>query len=95
VDQEEQEKGKGVGQEASARIGQFRPDFTGRVYRTCVSKPYTFIYCLTSSDFTGDLVGLKVSHDFDEMDEGEAHILTLKDSRILDNEGAFSVTFLC
>ncbi|THV07440.1 SART-1 protein [Dendrothele bispora CBS 962.96] len=33
-----------------------------------------------------DLVGLKVSHDFDEMDEGEAHILTLKDSRILDNE---------
>jgi len=34
-----------------------------------------------------DLVGLKVSHDFDEMDEGEARILTLKDSRILDNEG--------
>ncbi|KAF9468092.1 SART-1 family-domain-containing protein [Collybia nuda] len=33
-----------------------------------------------------DLVGLKVSHDFDEMDEGEARILTLKDSRILDNE---------
>lgn len=33
-----------------------------------------------------DLVGLKVSHDFDGMDEGEAHILTLKDSRILDNE---------
>lgn len=36
----------------------------------------------------GDLVGLKVSHDFDEMDEGEARILTLKDSRILDNEGS-------
>lgn len=35
----------------------------------------------------GDLEGLKVSHDFDEMDEGEARILTLKDSRILDNEG--------
>ncbi|KAH0585135.1 hypothetical protein H2248_008394 [Termitomyces sp. 'cryptogamus'] len=33
-----------------------------------------------------DLEGLKVSHDFDEMDEGEARILTLKDSRILDNE---------
>ncbi|KAF4613943.1 hypothetical protein D9613_007570 [Agrocybe pediades] len=33
-----------------------------------------------------DLVGLKVSHDFDELDEGEAKILTLKDSRILDNE---------
>ncbi|KAF8910623.1 SART-1 family-domain-containing protein [Gymnopilus junonius] len=28
-----------------------------------------------------DLVGLKVSHDFDEMDEGEARILTLKDSQ--------------
>ncbi|KIK63086.1 hypothetical protein GYMLUDRAFT_163684 [Collybiopsis luxurians FD-317 M1] len=33
-----------------------------------------------------DLVGLKVSHDFDAMDEGDARILTLKDSRILDNE---------
>ncbi|KAF5367383.1 hypothetical protein D9758_003695 [Tetrapyrgos nigripes] len=33
-----------------------------------------------------DLAGLKVTHDFDEMDEGEARILTLKDSRILDNE---------
>lgn len=33
-----------------------------------------------------DLAGLKVSHDFEEMDEGEARILTLKDSRILDNE---------
>lgn len=36
---------------------------------------------------TGDLEGLKVSHDFTEMDEGESRILTLKDSRILDNEG--------
>ncbi|CCM01386.1 uncharacterized protein FIBRA_03437 [Fibroporia radiculosa] len=33
-----------------------------------------------------DLAGLKVSHDFDAMEEGEARILTLKDSRILDNE---------
>ncbi|KAL6307460.1 SART-1 protein [Sparassis latifolia] len=33
-----------------------------------------------------DLAGLKVSHDFEAMDEGEARILTLKDSRILDNE---------
>jgi SART-1 family len=40
-----------------------------------------------------DLVGLKVAHDFDEMDEGEARILTLKDSRILDNEGLFSFLF--
>ncbi|KAF9048740.1 SART-1 family-domain-containing protein [Panaeolus papilionaceus] len=33
-----------------------------------------------------DLEGLKVSHDFEGLDEGEARILTLKDSRILDNE---------
>ncbi|KAF7797098.1 hypothetical protein EIP86_008290 [Pleurotus ostreatoroseus] len=33
-----------------------------------------------------DLEGLKVSHDFDGMDEGEERILTLKDSRILENE---------
>ncbi|KAI0956196.1 hypothetical protein AcV7_006656 [Taiwanofungus camphoratus] len=33
-----------------------------------------------------DLVGLKVSHDFEGMEEGEARVLTLKDSRILDNE---------
>lgn len=35
----------------------------------------------------GDLAGLKVSHDFEELDEGDDRILTLKDSRILDNEG--------
>ncbi|KAH9935252.1 SART-1 protein [Amylocystis lapponica] len=33
-----------------------------------------------------DLAGLKVSHDFEAMEEGEDRILTLKDSRILDNE---------
>ncbi|KAI0784257.1 SART-1 family-domain-containing protein [Abortiporus biennis] len=33
-----------------------------------------------------DLEGLKVSHDFEDMGEGEDRILTLKDSRILDNE---------
>ncbi|TRM64687.1 SART-1 protein [Schizophyllum amplum] len=33
-----------------------------------------------------DLTGLKVSHDFEELEEGEDRILTLKDSRILDNE---------
>ena len=35
----------------------------------------------------GDLEGVKVSHDFGGMNEGEAPTLTLKDSRILDNEG--------
>lgn len=44
-------------------------------------------YTLMHSSTIGDLEGLKVSHDFTEMDEGEARILTLKDSRILDNEG--------
>lgn len=33
-----------------------------------------------------DLAGLKVSHDLDAMEDGEDRILTLKDSRILDNE---------
>lgn len=37
--------------------------------------------------FIDDLSGLKVSHDLDELVEGEEQILTLKDSRILDNEG--------
>ena len=35
----------------------------------------------------GDLEGLKVAHDFEELGEGDEKILTLKDSRILDNEG--------
>ena len=44
-------------------------------------------HILTCSCAAGDLEGLKVGHDFTDMDEGEARILTLKDSRILDNEG--------
>ena len=40
-----------------------------------------------TSRTAGDLEGLKVSHDFTEMGEGEARVLTLKDSRILDDEG--------
>lgn len=42
---------------------------------------------LTLSSHLEDLAGLKVSHDLDELNEGEDRILTLKDSRILDNEG--------
>lgn len=30
---------------------------------------------------------MKVSHDLGQLEDGESHILTLKDSRILDNEG--------
>ncbi|KAH9994826.1 SART-1 family-domain-containing protein [Russula vinacea] len=33
-----------------------------------------------------DLEGLKVSHDLSQLEDGESHILTLKDSRILDGE---------
>ena len=36
---------------------------------------------------TEDLEGLKVSHDFEGMEDGEERILTLKDSRILEDEG--------
>lgn len=34
-----------------------------------------------------DLEGLKVAHDFDALEDGEERILTLKDSRILEDEG--------
>lgn len=51
----------------------------------------TQFYMLIHPYATGDLEGLKVSHDFTEIGEGEARILTLKDSRILDNEGLFPV----
>lgn len=34
-----------------------------------------------------ELKGLKVSHGQDDFDEGEETVLTLKDSRILDDEG--------
>ena len=40
--------------------------------------------------------GLKVSHDLSKLEDGESHILTLKDSRILDNEGNVPhSSFLC
>ena len=48
---------------------------------------------LARSYATGDLEGLKVAHDFEELGEGEDRILTLKDSRILDNEGMSYFTF--
>lgn len=36
-----------------------------------------------------DLKGLKVAHTQDDFEEGEDTILTLKDSRVLDDEGKF------
>lgn len=44
--------------------------------------PLAFVFATASTE---DLAGIKVSHDMDDFDEGE-HILTLKDSRILDGE---------
>lgn len=38
-----------------------------------------------------DLAGLKVGHDFEGLGEGEDRVLTLKDSRILDDEGSMSL----
>lgn len=59
--------------------------------RMCTFSPIvTYIDVMNDS---GDLVGLKVSHDFDEMNEGDARILTLKDSRILDDEGKGKLSF--
>ncbi len=59
----------------------FQAEYTERAFSRCF--PLCFPYICSP----GDLEGLKVSHDFDTLDEGEARILTLKDSRILDNEG--------
>lgn len=57
-------------------------------YTESASIPPVVLRAPTHTDHsTEDLEGLKVSHDFEGMEEGEARILTLKDSRILDNEG--------
>jgi U4/U6.U5 tri-snRNP-associated protein 1 len=48
---------------------------------------YTSYSFLVDSGISEDLAGLKVAHDMDQLVEGEEKILTLKDSRILDNEG--------
>ncbi len=40
-----------------------------------------------------DLAGLKVAHGADDFGEGEDTVLTLKDSRILDDEGEYSRNF--
>jgi U4/U6.U5 tri-snRNP-associated protein 1 len=47
----------------------------------------TRLTLLIFTSLVEDLEGLKVSHDLSQLEDGESHILTLKDSRILDNEG--------
>lgn len=58
-------------------------DYTESTCRLPFSPVSGLIRCVPE-----DLEGLKVSHDFEGLDEGEDRVLTLKDSRILDNEGA-------
>jgi len=48
---------------------------------------WTYLDTVRLISVTEDLDGLKVNHDLDALAEGEEEILTLKDSRILDNEG--------
>ena len=62
----------------------FQEEYTESKYVEVVTMVVALIIGCGVSE---DLAGLKVSHDFDGMEEGEARILTLKDSRILDNEG--------
>lgn len=78
----EKELAKKRQEDFANRDKETQEDYTEREYTIIAIAAYE----LTNLR-VGDLVGLKVSHDFDEMDEGEARILTLKDSRILDNEG--------
>jgi U4/U6.U5 tri-snRNP-associated protein 1 len=52
---------------------------------------YTSYSLLVDSGISEDLAGLKVAHDMEQLVEGEEKILTLKDSRILDNEGKDTV----
>ena len=56
--------------------------------RVCI--PRSSSSAPSSLSISEDLEGLKVSHDFDELAEGNARIPTLKDSHILDNKGNIS-----
>ena len=71
-------------QEFENRDREVLADYTER---ECSSLNSNSDFLIGMTGVTGDLEGLKVTHDFDAMDEGESRILTLKDSRILDNEG--------
>lgn len=42
-----------------------------------------------------DLKGIKVSHGQDDFEEGEDTVLTLKDSRVLDDEGKSNFRGCC
>lgn len=70
-----------------AELEQMDKVFEGREYTEREQHIMSQTLAYANDPCIGDLEGLKVSHDFDELNEGDARILTLKDSRILDNEG--------
>ena len=81
----EKELAKKRQQELEALDQMAQEEYTESAYSS------TMVFVSVEADpfdvFAEDLEGLKVAHDFEEMDEGEERILTLKDSRILENEG--------
>lgn len=82
---------KELAKKRQAELESMDKMFQGDEYTESESSRRCPVFCMTLIEHSGyfieDLEGLKVSHDFEDMDEGEARILTLKDSRILDNEG--------
>jgi U4/U6.U5 tri-snRNP-associated protein 1 len=68
--------------------------FQGDEYTESSSAPSVILFFYLMFSRAEDLAGLKVSHDFEELNEGENRILTLKDSRILDNEGLILAVIL-
>jgi hypothetical protein len=89
--QTEQEEGEGAGKEETAGTGEYGQTVPGGLYREYVYFSYGASISLPDCQIAEDLEGLKVGHDLEGLEEGEARILTLKDSRILDNEGNFHI----
>lgn len=67
-------------------------EYTESAYHVSLRSPHGPI-SNTFIRLAEDLTGLKVSHDLDALEDGEDRILTLKDSRILDNEGTSQMTY--
>ena len=79
----EKELAKKRQEELESRDRAFQDEYTESEHFPGLSLSFQSL----TNRLSEDLAGLKVSHDFEELAEGEDRILTLKDSRILDNEG--------